>query len=106
MSKAKRKTKFNNSWKETCIWISVVRGDEFSVNCNICNKKYSIHHSGISDIRQHSKTDKHVKNQELMKGQRAFMNDSFQLSGSSSPSLSNHEEVWKAGIIELLDFSR
>ena len=103
MSKAKRKTKFNNSWKETYIWISVVRGDEFSVNCNICNKKYSIHHGGISDVRQHSKTDKHVKNQELMKGQRAFMNDSFQLSGSSSPSLSNHEKVCKTGIIEPLD---
>ena len=37
-----------------------------------------------------------------MKGQRGFMNDSFQLSGSSSPSLSNHEKVCKAEIIELL----
>ena len=102
MSKAKRKTKFNNFWKEKYTWISVVRGDEFSANCNICSKKFSIH-GGISDIRQHSKTDKHGKNQELMKGQRGFMNDSFQLSGSSSPSLSNHEKVCKAEIIELLD---
>ena len=101
MSKAKRKTKFNNSWKDTYTWIIVVRGDEFSANCNICNKKFSIHHGGISNIRQHSKTDKHVKNQELMKGQRGFMNDSFQLSGSSSPSLTNHEKVCKA---ELLKF--
>ena len=61
MSKAKRKTKFNNSLRETYTWISVVRVDEFSANCNICNKKFSIHHGGIS-IRQHSKTDKHVKN--------------------------------------------
>ena len=38
-----------------------------------------------------------------MKGQRGFMNDSFQLSGSSSPSLSNHEKVCKAEIIELLE---
>ena len=103
MSKAKRKTKFNNSWKETYTWISVVRGDEFSANCNICSKKFLMHHCGISDIRQHSKTDKHVKNQELMKGQRGFINDSFQLSGSSSPSLSNHEKVCKTGIIEPLD---
>ena len=101
MSKAKRKTKFNNSWKETYTWISVVRGDEFSANCNVGNKKFSMH-GGISDIRQHSKTDKHVKSQELMKGQRGFMNDSFQISGSSSPSLSNHEKVCKAEIIELL----
>ena len=50
MSKAKRKTKFNISWKETYTWISVVRGDEFSANCNICNKKFSVHHGGISDI--------------------------------------------------------
>ena len=91
MSKAKRKTKFNNSWKETYTWISVVRGGEFSGNCNIGNK-FSIQHGGISDIRQHSKADKHVKNQELTKGQRGFMNDSFQLSGSSSPSLSNREK--------------
>ena len=56
MSKAKRKTNFNNPWKETCTWISVVRGDEFSANCNICNKKFLIH-GGISDIRQHSKTE-------------------------------------------------
>ena len=102
MSKAKRKTKFNNSWKETYTWIIVVRRDEFSANCNICNKKFSIHHGSTCDIRQHNKTNKHVKNQELMKGQRGFMNDSFQLSGSSSPSLSNHEKVCKAEIIELL----
>ena len=38
-----------------------------------------------------------------MKGQRGFMNDSFQLSGRSSPSLSNHEKVCKAEIIELLE---
>ena len=38
-----------------------------------------------------------------MKGQRGFMNDSFQLSWSSSPSLSNHKKVCKAEIIELLD---
>ena len=101
MSKAKRKTKFNNSWKETYTWISVVRGDEFSANCNVGNKKFSIH-GGISDIRQHSKTNKHVKSQELMKGQSGFMNDSFQVSGSSSLSLSNHEKVCKADIIELL----
>ena len=55
----------------------------------------------VSHIRQHKKTDKHVKNQDLMKGQRGFMNDSFQLSGSSSPSLTNHEKVCKA---ELLKF--
>ena len=42
-----------------------------------------------------------------MKGQRGFMNDSFQLSGSSSPWLSNHKKVCKAEIIELLArFSR
>lgn len=103
MSKARRKTKFNNSWKETFTWISAVRGDDFSANCNICNKKFSIHHGGASDIKQHSQTDKHVKNQELMKGQRGFINDSFQLSGSSSPSLSNREKVCQAEIIELLD---
>ena len=40
MSKAKRKTKFNNSWKETYTWISVVKGDEFSANCNIGKKKF------------------------------------------------------------------
>ena len=51
MRKAKRETKFNNSWKETCTWISVVRGDEFSAYCNIYNKKFSIHHVSISDIR-------------------------------------------------------
>ena len=77
--------------------------DQCSANCNICNKKFSIHHGGISDIRQHSKTDKHVKNKDLMKGQRGFMSDSFHLSGSSSPSLSNHEKVCKAEINELLD---
>ena len=38
-----------------------------------------------------------------MKGQRGYMNDSFQLSGSSSPSLSNHEKVCKAEIMEILD---
>ena len=38
-----------------------------------------------------------------MKGQRGFMNDSFQLSGSSSPSLNNHEKVCEAEINELLD---
>ena len=37
-----------------------------------------------------------------MKGQSGFMNDSFQVSGSSSLSLSNHEKVCKADIIELL----
>ena len=46
------------------------------------------------NFRQHSKTDKHVKNQELTKGQRGFMNGSFQLSSSSSPSLSNNEKVF------------
>ena len=40
MSKAKRKTKFNNFWKETYTWISVVKGDEFSANCNIGKKKF------------------------------------------------------------------
>ena len=100
MSKAKRKTKFNNSWKEAYIWISFVRA-EFSANCNSFNKKFSIHHGGISDVRQQSKTDEHVKNQELMKGQRQFMNDSFQLSGSSSLSLSNQEKSCKPEIIEL-----
>ena len=38
-----------------------------------------------------------------MKRQRGFINDSFQLSGSSSPSLSNHKKVYEAEIIELLD---
>ena len=40
-----------------------------------------------------------------MKGQRGFMNDSSQLSESSSPSLSNDEKVCKAEIIELLDLA-
>ena len=57
----------------------------------------------VSLISDSTVKQKHVKNQELMKGQRGFMNDSFQLSGSSSPSLSNHEKVCKAEIIELLD---
>ena len=38
-----------------------------------------------------------------MKGQRGFMNDSFQVSGSSSLSLISHEKVCKAEMIELLD---
>jgi len=60
-NKERRKTKFNNSWKESFGWISAVRGDEFSASCNICNKKFAIHHGGISDIKQHSNTDKHIK---------------------------------------------
>ena len=100
MSKAKRKIKFNNSWKDTYTWIIVVRGDEFSANCNNVTRNFQ-YIMVVSHIRQHKKTDKHVKNQDLMKGQRGFMNDSFQLSGSSSPSLTNHEKVCKA---ELLKF--
>jgi hypothetical protein len=102
-NKERRKTKFNSSWKESFTWISAVRGDEFSASCNICNKKFSIHHGGVSDIKQHSNTDKHIKKDESMKGQRGFQNGSFQLSGEPSSSLSSQEKILKAEIIEVLD---
>ena len=53
---SKRKTKCNSTWKDTFSWINPVKGNECSANCSICNKKFSIHNGGVSDIKQHSKT--------------------------------------------------
>ena len=100
---SKRKTKFNNSWKDSYTWINSLKGDEYNARCSICNKTFSIHHGGVSDIKQHSKTALHLKNEQLLKGQRSFINNSLQLSGNSSNSLSNRDLVLQAEIIEALD---
>ena len=56
--------------------------------------------SGVSDVKQHSRTASHSNNEELMKGQGAFISDSFQLSSKSTISLSHQELVFQAGIVE------
>ena len=55
--------------------------------------------SGVSDVKQH-RTASHSNNEELMKGQGAFISDSFQLSSKSTISLSHQELVFQAEIVE------
>ena len=55
-------------------------------------------------MKQHRKTVRHAKNEELMKGQRSFFNkNSTRLQGGSSVSLTSKDKFLRAEIIEALN---
>ena len=66
------RTKYYKSREDSHDWLGQVKEDEHLARCNICNKVFECSNGGISDVRQHSKPAKHVKNLELMKGQKVF----------------------------------
>ena len=66
------KTKFNNDWKEKFDWLREVKGDLFSANCSLCHKIFSIKNSGISQMKQHDRTEYHVKIIRVMKNNEHF----------------------------------
>jgi len=59
-----RRTKFIKDWPSR---LAISEYDIYSASCNVCNKSFSIHNGGLADVRQRSKTAKHVKNEGLMK---------------------------------------
>ena len=75
-----------------------------AARCNICNKVFSIGSGGVSDLKQHGKTAKHIKNAALMKEQSAFRSNSFKLQGGTSKPtlLTDKEQVLNAEIIEAI----
>lgn len=97
----KRKTKFNSTWKDTFSWSNLIKGDttQQTVVFAIQNFPYTmVVYLGLSN-----KAALHSKSEEMMKGQPAFISDSFQLSEKSTRSLSHQKLVFRAEILDALD---
>ena len=41
--------------------MSPVMGNEFKANCKVCHRIFSVAHGGLSDLKQHSEGDYHVR---------------------------------------------
>lgn len=59
--KAGYKTKFSNEWKKQWPFVSSVPNDPYRFWCNICSKKLSCAHQGVSDIKDHISTQGHQR---------------------------------------------
>lgn len=71
----RRKNKFNDSWKNHFNWITRTNEDTMA-KCMACGFKFSIPYGGLSDIKRHMKTIKHMRNMERrqQKPVSAFLN--------------------------------
>lgn len=59
--RARRKNKFQDSWKSNFNWITRAN-DEFMAKCISCGVCFSIANGGIADVKRHLKTTKHIRN--------------------------------------------
>ena len=82
---SKRKTKFSASWSEKYAWISKDKNCMHSARCTLCLKSFSIRNGGISDVKQHSKTAIHDKNEKQIRSQRTFKTSAGSLTGCLKP---------------------
>jgi len=56
--------------------VSPVMGNEFKANCKVCHRIFSVAHGGLSDLKQHSEGDYHVRaaqGQRMQSGIAQFM---------------------------------
>lgn len=52
-------TKFRTEWIAEFPFISAVEGDNTKGNCRLCLSVFSISHGGTSDIKYHTKSQRH-----------------------------------------------
>lgn len=57
--KAKRLTKYNQSWENSYSWLKQVKENPYHASCRLCNKDFSCAHGGLSDVKQHASTKSH-----------------------------------------------
>lgn len=57
----KRSCKFREVWKVDYSWLAKSHLESFS-RCTICNKNFSVSHGGLSDVKQHEKSNLHKTN--------------------------------------------
>jgi len=55
------KTSFSEEWKKTWPFVTSVPGNSHSFRCNICDKKLSCGHQGVSDVKDHIASKSHQK---------------------------------------------
>ena len=95
---SKRETKFSGSWIEKYAWISKDKNCIHSARCTLCLKSFSIRNGGISDVKQHSKTGIHVKNEKQMRSQCTFKTCAGSLTGCSKPT--TKDQILNAEILQ------
>ncbi|KAL4104811.1 hypothetical protein QTP88_020087 [Uroleucon formosanum] len=56
-----RSCKFREVWKADYRWLAESHQESFS-RCTVCNKDFSVSHGGLSDVKQHEKSNLHKIN--------------------------------------------
>lgn len=57
----KYKTSFSQEWKKTWPFLTSVPGKPHFFRCNVCDKKLSCAHQGVSDVKDHIATKSHQR---------------------------------------------
>lgn len=57
----RRSNKFKDSWKNSFNWLARAKDDTMA-KCFVCGVSFSIANSGITDVKRHMKTAKHLRN--------------------------------------------
>lgn len=61
-------TKFLDAWSQTYTWITKCN-DESSAKCTICKCDFKISNGGVSQVRAHASTKKHIAAEKIKSGQ-------------------------------------
>ena len=97
------KVTFQNSWLQQsscigqCIGCWCKKESDQTANCLICQKVFNISNSGISQVKQHAKTDKHNSMAKCRLGKNiatiSFQQRSTQQTSEGEASSSPHNKI-------------
>ena len=73
------KTKYKKIWEENHTWLTGVKEDADSAKCTMCKSIFRIDGSGVSQVKIHESSKKHLSSQKSYAQQRTFQ---FGASGS------------------------
>ena len=73
MSLKRAKTKYNPAWQNNFDWLKPVNNDINAAKCDLCKKVIQIGNSGLTQVKQHSDTEKHKNILALKDGKTSQM---------------------------------
>ena len=99
-----RKTKYNKNWESEYDWLQCCTGDQFSANCKLCKKIFSISGGGVAQVKSHACSKIHLCRIKGRQEQSLFNKDRDNVIklNQCRINFSHEEQVRKAEIIQAL----
>lgn len=65
--KAKRMCVYKKEWEQQYPWLQTDNDNVYKSQCVLCKRFFSISHGGLNDVRKHSSSAEHKKNEQIKK---------------------------------------